>query len=128
MILQWLGFSRAFVTVDHDKRFKGKSSYSFPKLISHAVNGIISQTDRLLKVTISLGFIFVLIGLILIFRIIVKSITSGLRPGWASTIVAIIFSTGLILSSLGITALYVAKIFEQTKERPLYLVDKKINF
>jgi len=128
VILQWLGFSRAFVTVDHDKRFKGKSSYSFPKLISHAVNGIISQTDRLLKVTISLGFIFVLIGLILIFRIIVKSITSGLRPGWASTIVAIIFSTGLILSSLGITALYVAKIFEQTKERPLYLVDKKINF
>ncbi len=127
VIMQWLGFSHSFVTVDHDKRFKGRSSYSFAKLINHAVNGIISQTDRLLKVTITLGFIFVITGLILILRIIIKSITSGLRPGWASTIVAIIFSTGLILSSLGITALYVAKIFEQTKERPLYLIDKKIN-
>ena len=51
----------------------------------------------------------------------------GFQSGWASTVVLITFSTGLILMSLGIVGIYIEKIFEQTKDRPLYLIDETIN-
>ena len=127
MILRWLGFSKTYITVEHEKRFKGKTSYTFHKLIAHAINGITSQTDKLLRLSIYTGFVFALTGFISIIYIIIKSIRSGFQPGWASVAVLIIFATGLILISLGIVGIYIGKIFEQVKDRPLYITDKRVN-
>ncbi|MFQ5427958.1 MAG: glycosyltransferase family 2 protein [Thermodesulfobacteriota bacterium] len=127
VVLQWLGFASAYVSIEHDKRFEGRSSYTFSKLLSHAFNGIVSQTEKLLKLSIYTGFLFFLISIISIIYIVLRSVKSGFQPGWASTTVLIILSTGLILMSLGIVGVYIGKIFEQMKKRPLYIISKKLN-
>ena len=126
-ILRWLGFSKVHITIEHEKRYEGKTSYTFKKLIKLAIEGIVSQTEKLLIFSIYLGFLFALVGFISIIYIMIKAMTAGFQAGWASTTVLIIFTTGLILISLGIVGIYIGKTFEQTKERPLYLIDKKIN-
>ena len=127
-VLQWLGYSNTYLKVMHDKRHQGKSSYTVFKLISHATNGIISQTSKLLRLSIYLGFFFALLSIIFIAYIVIKSIESGFQPGWASLATLVIFFTSLILINLGIVGIYIEKLFEQTKSRPLYLIEKKINF
>ena len=126
-IIRFLGFSTTYLPVEHEERFEGKSSYDYKKLIQLAIDGIVSNSEKLLKTTIYTGFSFALIALIAIIYIVIISIKSGFQPGWASTTVLIVFCTGLILISLGIIGIYIGKIFEQTKGRPLYLIDKKIN-
>ena len=126
-IIRFLGFSTACIPVEHGERFEGKSSYSYKKLIQLAIDGIVSNSEKLLKATIYTGFSFALIAFISIIYIVVISIKSGFQPGWASTTVLIIYCTGLILISLGVIGIYIGKIFEQTKGRPLYLIDKKLN-
>jgi len=127
-VLRWLGYSHSYISIKHEKRYAGKTSYSLNKLVILAVDGIVSQTDRLLKLVIYIGFCLVFIGIISIIYIVTQSIISrGFQSGWASTTVLLIFSTGLILTSLGVVGLYVGKIFEQTKDRPLYLIDRKLN-
>ena len=126
-VIRWLGFSKIEITVDHKERFIGKSSYSFKKMIILALDGIVSQTDKLLRYSIYIGFSFAMIGLFAIIYIVLLYFYRGFQSGWASIIVLIIFSTGLILMSLGIVGIYIEKIFEQTKDRPLYLIDETIN-
>ena len=126
-VIRWLGFSKTEITVDHEERFIGKSSYSFKKLIILALDGIVSQTDKLLRYSIYIGFSFAIIGLFAIIYIVLVYFYRGFQSGWASMVVLIIFSTGLILMSLGIVGIYIEKIFEQTKDRPLYLIDETIN-
>ena len=126
-VIRWLGFSKIEITVDHEERFIGKSSYSFKKLIILALDGIVSQTYKLLRYSIYIGFSFAIIGLFAIIYIVLVYFYRGFQSGWASIVVLIIFSTGLILMSLGIVGIYIEKIFEQTKDRPLYLIDETIN-
>lgn len=126
-VIRWLGFSKGFIEIEHEERFSGKTSYTFFKLVVLAVDGIVSQTKKLLLLSVFSGFIMAFIGVISIIYIVMKSITEGFQPGWASTMVLIIFSTGIILISLGIVGIYVGKIFDQVKERPLYIIDKRIN-
>ena len=68
-----------------------------------------------------------MIGFSAIIYIVILYFYHGFQSGWASTVVLITFSTGLILMSLGIVGIYIGKIFEQTKDRPLYLIDETIN-
>lgn len=126
-VLRLLGFSNAIIPVEHEKRYLGKTSYSFSKSITLALDGIVSHSNRLLFVSIYTGFVFALVGFISIIYIVIKSIKSGFQPGWASTTVLIVFCTGLILISLGVIGVYIGKIFLQAKDRPLYIIDKKIN-
>ena len=67
------------------------------------------------------------LGFLSIVYIILRSFYSGFLPGWASIVTLIIFSTGLILISLGIVGLYIGKIFDQTKQRPMYIIEKSKN-
>jgi polyisoprenyl-phosphate glycosyltransferase len=126
-ILKWLGYKSCNISITHDYRFKGQSSYSVNKMLKLALDGIISQTDRLLMISIYIGFTFTLLGFISIIFIFVKYFTDGFQTGWASTSTLIIFSTGLILSSLGVVGIYIGKIFEQSKNRPIYIIEKTIN-
>ena len=126
-VLCWLGFSNTRILVEHDKRYHGKTSYSFTKSITLALDSVVSHSNKFLLVSIYIGFVFAMFGFLSIIYIIIKSIASGFQPGWASTMVLFIFCTGLILISVGITGIYVGKIFMQAKRRPLYLIDKKLN-
>lgn len=127
MVLRWLGFKYTFVEIEHSPRFEGKSSYNLKKLIHHAIDGITSQSDKLLRYTIALGFFISFIALLFGIYIVIRSFISPFQAGWASIISIILFMSGLIIISIGISAIYIGKIFEQTKQRPLFIIDKHIN-
>lgn len=127
MVLRMLGFQKAYIDIEHEHRFEGRSSYSFGKLVKHAMNGITSQSDKLLRLSIGLGFTMFLLSFLWAVVIIAKYFTTGLLSGYTSTIVVALLGTGLILMSIGVMGIYVGKIFEQTKGRPLFIVDKSVN-
>jgi len=127
MVLRWLGFNNAYVEIKHNKRFEGKSSYNFSKLVIHAINGITSQSDKLLRINVIFGIILSLLSFLSVIVIILLYYINGLMSGWASLIVVLLFSTGVILTSIGISGIYIGKTFEQTKNRPKYIIDKTLN-
>jgi dolichol-phosphate mannosyltransferase len=127
MALRWLGFKSCYITIEHKVRFAGKSSYNFSKLVKHAIDGITSQSDKLLRIFVNIGLIISSVSFLSILIIVILYFTHGFMSGWASTIIMLLFSTGIILTGIGILGIYVGKTFEQTKNRPRYLIDEKIN-
>jgi len=125
-LLKWVGFKRTFVTVPHNQRFEGTSTYPLSKLIGIAVQGYTSFSNKLLHVSIFVGIIMALFSFIAILVIVSMYFLSGFRSGWASLITAIFFSTGLILLNMGVLGLYIGKVFNQSKNRPLYIIEKRL--
>ncbi len=126
-LLKWVGFKSTYVPVEHRERFEGNSSYSVSKLFFTAMQGWTSYSDKLLRLSIYSGLVISAITLIVGLYIVISYFMKSFQPGWPSLIVAVLFSTGLILMSIGITGIYIGKIFEQTKQRPLFIIDKKLN-
>jgi len=127
IILRWLGFKSSYIKIEHLERKHGKSSYNFKRLFEHALVAIVFQSDKLLRLNIYIGFITASISFILGLIIIMLYFVKGFAPGWPSLFVLILFATGTILFSLGIVGIYIGKMFEQTKQRPIFVIDKKIN-
>lgn len=128
-MVQWVGFNKTSIEVRHSKREHDKSSYTLGKLFKLAINVIISFSNMPLKITIMLGlsmscFSFI-IGCIYIYRYLSGQI---IVLGYSSLIVSLWFLSGLIIFSIGIVGLYTEKIFERTKDRPIYIVKEKLNF
>jgi dolichol-phosphate mannosyltransferase len=125
MVFAWLGFNRGYIETIQQPRFSGKSSYNFRKLLSHAINGVISQSDRLLKVSITIGLMMFGLSILGGLYIVVKSFTTEFEAGWPSLSVLILFTSGIILLMIGILGLYLGKVFEQVKNRPLYIISEQ---
>lgn len=126
-LFKWIGFSQTYIEVPHNQRFSGESTYTFSKMLKLALQGLTSHSNRLLYTSIYLGFGIALLSFISGLFIILLYFTINFYPGWTSLFVAISFATGLILMSNGILGIYIGKSFEQSKQRPLYLVDKHLN-
>jgi polyisoprenyl-phosphate glycosyltransferase len=122
-IVRWQGFRIGSVDYVHQERHSGSSSYTFGRLLHHAIDGLLFQATILLRWIVSLGFLFALSGVAAAAYFIWRKLFHTSLPGWTSLVVLILLSTGAILVSLGIIGLYVGKIFDQAKQRPLYLVD-----
>ncbi len=127
MVLGWLGFSTAHIRIEHARRFAGRSSYSWSKLVAHALDGVTSQSDKLLYLSIKIGFVALILSISATFFLIASYFLYGYKEGWASVMVAISTSTSLILLSLGVVGIYIGKIFEQAKGRPLFIVKESVN-
>jgi glycosyltransferase involved in cell wall biosynthesis len=127
-VLRWLGFETAEVTIQHRRRFEGRSSYTFRKLVRHAIDGFTSQSDRLLYLALGIGFVFFSASILAAVFLVVRYFLHGFKEGWTSTMVLILLSTSMILFSVGAVGIYIGKIFDQVKQRPLYLVQRKVNF
>ncbi|MDH7445051.1 glycosyltransferase family 2 protein [Aquimarina sp. 2201CG14-23] len=127
-MVQWVGFNSAKINVEHSSRAEGKSSYSWRKLISLAIDNIIAFSDKPLRLTIRLGLIIAILsflsGLIYIYRYINGEIKV---LGFASIVISIWFLSGLIIFILGIIGIYLGKTFDKVKERPTYIISKRIN-
>jgi dolichol-phosphate mannosyltransferase len=122
MILRWLGFKHSFIEIEHQKRFEGKSGYTTLKLIKHAINGIIGNSDKLMRLMALWGALLSFIAFLVSLIITISYFIEPFQAGWASLIVLILFLGGLIISSIGVCGLYIAKIFDQTKNRPFYII------
>ena len=127
LILGSLGFNKVYIPIQHDKRYEGKSAYNIPKLLKHAIDVVTSQTDKLLRLSISIGFIFFISSIIWAIRVVLVYMTDKVPAGYASMMIIELLGTGLILMSLGITGIYIGKIFDQVRQRPLYIIDTTVN-
>jgi glycosyltransferase involved in cell wall biosynthesis len=126
-VLKWLGFKSTYVEVEHRNRILGTSSYSFSKLMALAIQGWTSHSVKLLRFSTYFGFALAFLALLAGIVVIMLKITLGFQAGWASVIVSILFSTGVIQISIGILGIYLGKTFEQSKNRPLYIVEEELN-
>jgi len=122
-ILLWLGFERADVEFEHGERYAGKSSYSFLALARLAAEGVFFQTTTLLRWIVYAGFAIAALGAALALFFIVSWALASPYPGWTSLAVLLLLLGGFIITSTGVTGLYIGKIFGQVKDRPLYIVD-----
>lgn len=127
LVLKLLGFSSTHLNIEHAERYAGKSSYTFRKMIRHAMDGITSQSVKLLHIAVGIGFFLFVVSILAILFLIYKKLYIGAEIGWTSLMVTIIFSTGLMMMAIGILGLYLGKVFEQVKGRPLYLIEKQLN-
>ncbi len=127
-MLKWLGFRSTFVEVEHRPRHSGRSSYTLGRMMTMAVQGWTSHSDKLLRTSVYLGLTLAAIAFLGTVAIVVLYFIQDFQAGWPSVIVTILFSTGLILTSLGIAGIYIGKTFQQVKDRPLYIVDTRLNF
>jgi polyisoprenyl-phosphate glycosyltransferase len=119
----WVGFTRAEIKIEHNKRKHGQSSYTIAKLISLATGSITSHSNKLLHLSVKAGLTLSIGAIIASLWLIVKYFfLSKAVLGWTSTIVSLYFLAGLILFSIGITGLYIGKIFDNVKNRPLYII------
>jgi len=126
-VLQWLGFRTTSIEYAHAERLEGESSYTVGKLVKHAFDGIFFQTTVLLRWIVYLGFLVSLSGVLLAAYFIYDYFTRSIYPGWTSIVVLTLVIGGFIITSTGIAGLYIGKIFDQVKQRPLYVVDRVVD-
>jgi polyisoprenyl-phosphate glycosyltransferase len=123
MMLSWLGFDAASVDYEPALRYQGRSSYSLPRLIEHALDGVFFQTTVLLRWIVYLGFFLASLGGLLATYFLIARVVGQAYPGWTSIVVVTLVLSGFIILSTGITGLYIGKVFEQSRGRPVFVVD-----
>jgi polyisoprenyl-phosphate glycosyltransferase len=124
-LARWMGFDTAYVDVDHAQRYEGHSSYTLKKLLRLAFDHILSYSNKPLIVFIKFGFLMSLFSLLYGIYIVARYFFYGVSvEGWTTVVVSIYFIGGLLFANLGIIGLYIGKIFEESKERPYYIVEK----
>jgi len=127
-LVHFLGFKRTTFDVKHAERFEGTTSYTFSKLLHRSSDVILSNSNKPLKLTVKLGFYISFMSFLLALYNIIAHYTGVIKvAGYTTTVFSIWFVGGLILLVLGIVGLYVGKIFEQVKERQIFIVSKEIN-
>jgi len=123
--LDWLGYDSTAIEIEHHDRHAGDSGYTFQKLIRVALDGMFFRSTVLLRVVVLLGFVVALIGVVLAgFEVVDYFVEHDKAvPGYTSLAVLLLVLAGFIIFSVGIVGLYVGRIFEQVKNRPLFLID-----
>ena len=126
-ILAWLGYPRASIPAAHGRRFAGRSVYNLGRRLRLAASIIVAHSDRPLRFSIALGFLMALFSFLYGLYIVARALVADVAvQGWASLIVSIYFVGGIILAVLGIVGIYVGKMYNETKRRPLYVVAERI--
>jgi len=127
-LLAFLGFKKTVLDVKHSERLEGKTSYSLIKLLRLTTDVILSNSNKPLKLTIKLGFIISLLSFLLaVYNIIAKLMGIVQVSGYTTTVFSIWFVGGLILLVLGVLGLYIGHIFDQVKERQLFVIRETLN-
>lgn len=129
-LVSYIGFKYAFVEYNRDERYLEKRKYNkFFGSFKIGLNGLISFSSKPLYLMTAIGFFFSIIGFFLgVWFVFQKLIGVNLTPGLSTTVLLITFFSGIQLLSLGLIGEYVGRIYDQTKNRPPYIIDEKINF
>jgi polyisoprenyl-phosphate glycosyltransferase len=123
LLLDWLGFTQATIEFEHQKRSEGESSYTLSRLVRVALNGVFFRTTVLLRWVVALGFLIAVGGALLAAYNVIEYVAGKSPTGYTSLAVLLLLLTGFIIVSMGVIGLYVGRIFEQVRERPLYVID-----
>ena len=125
----WVGFSQQAVLYEVEERQNGRSKWSLRHLMAYAWNGIVSFSVAPLRFWSFVGMTIALLAVLYAVWIGISTIASGRDvPGYATLAVAIFFLGGLQLLSIGVLGEYIARVFTETKRRPLFIVEKTVGF
>ena len=129
-LFSWVGYKQIPFEYEREERFAGKTKYPLRKMLKLASDGIISFSTKPLKLVGLLGFISIIISiLILIYALLSYFLKlNQLSAGWTSLMVAITFFAGVQLLSIWLMSEYIGRIYDETKQRPQFIINKKINF
>jgi len=123
----WIGYRQTGVHYDRDARYAGQTKFSMRKMLTFAIDGIVSFSEVPLRLVLTLGFVMSALSFLLgVVAAALKVAHAYTVPGWASISVGVAFFSGVQLSVLGVVGIYVARIHEEVKHRPLYLVQDSI--
>ena len=126
LFVKFVGYNSISIVVEHAERVEGNTSYSFAKLLSLAFNTIISFSNKPLKLFVKFGLTISIISFLVGIYNLYLALTNQIEVlGYSSIIVSIWFLSGVLITTIGVTGIYVGKIFDQTKNRPTYIIDKK---
>ena len=128
-LFSWVGYKQTPFEYERKERFAGKTKYSLKKMLKLASDGIISFSNKPLKIVGGLGIISIIISICILIYALLSYIfkLNNLSSGWTSLMVAITFFAGVQLLSMWIMSEYIGRIYDETKQRPQYIIDKKIN-
>lgn len=126
-MVQWVGFRQTTLDVQHAESQKGQSTYSVKKLFNLALDIMLSYSDKPIRLTVKFGVLVALTGFLFALYTLYRYFHGDIIvAGYASLIISIWMLTGFILITLGMVGLYVGKTFEGVKNRPIYIVEKKV--
>jgi dolichol-phosphate mannosyltransferase len=129
-MVSWVGFKQTEIEYVRETRFAGETKYPFNKMLKFAIDGILSFSQIPLKFSGIFGFLCSIVSfLMVIYGLVSKFIyPESTVPGWTSIFIAILFIGGVQLITIGVLGEYIGRIYEETKGRPIYIVDEEINF
>ena len=123
--IAWLGFKQTPIEYNRKGRNAGETNYTYKKMISLAFDAITSFSNWPLRLATISGFVCAILGFVLIlYTLYAKFILKIYEPGWPSLMISIVFLGGIQLLGIGMIGEYIARINDNVKERPLYLVDE----
>ena len=128
-LFSWVGYKQYAYEYERKERFAGKTKYPLKKMLKLAADGIIGFSTKPLKLLGGLGILSIFISFIILVYALLSFIFdwNNITAGWTSIMVAITFFAGVQLLSLWMMSEYIGRIYDESKERPQYIIDKTIN-
>jgi len=128
-LTHWIGFEVTSVYFDRDERHSGETKYSYLKLMSLATDAIMSFSYRPLKIFSSIGIFTSFMGFVMmVYWILKKLIYGNPTDGWTSIITILLFFFGIIIVQISLIGEYIARIYEESRDRPLYIIGREDGF
>ncbi len=127
-LVPWIGFRQTMISFEAPQRFAGKTQYTLRKMSSFALNGILSLSATPLRIATLMGLFVLMVGFIYGVFVIWSVFTDPEhnQPGWASIILLILWLGGMQIFCIGIIGEYLARVFDEVKMRPLYIVAESL--
>lgn len=123
LFIKWMGFRQTSIDIQHDVRAEGKSSYNLKKRFRMATEIITSQSNKPLLLSVRIGSLMAFFAFIYAIYLVIRYLALGISiQGWTSIIVSLYLVGGILLINMGILGIYIGNIFNETKSRPIYLI------
>lgn len=124
--IRWVGFHIGYIKVIKDARTEGNSSYTWKKLISFAIDNITAFSNKPLRLTLLFGFFIVIISIIISFFYLLRYFMGGIAvDGFTTIVLSLWILGGIIITLIGMVGLYLGKVFDQTKNRPYFIISER---
>ena len=117
-----MGFRKTTVEFVAHERFAGKSKFSLHKMISFALDGILAYSVQPLRAAFYMGVLSALLAMLIFLHVLFETLSGETVPGWSTIVVCSLFFGGMQMMMLGVCGEYIARILQEVKNRPLYLI------
>lgn len=126
-MVSWIGFNQTFIEYEREERFAGETKYPLKKMLKFAMDGILSFSTKPLKMVTSIGLLTVILSFIVLVFALYMKFSGRTQSGWTSLMVVMTFFSGAQLLSIGILGEYIGRIYDESKNRPSFIIKSKWN-